>query len=165
MTSRRSPRLVLALLVMTACQQPDATPAALTEEDQNAIREVFATVVRTLRAGDFDAFVATFADDAVFHPANAAALHGRDAIKAWITAGPKASAAFDFTDVEVHGEGNFAYATSAINMALEGVPPDVGKQLVVLRKTSAGKWETVAVSFNSDTPMPGAPPPTTTTGQ
>lgn len=154
---------LLLPLVVAACQQSAATSSELSEEDKTAIRGVFTSVVNSIRAADWDAFTATFADDAVFHPANSPALHGRDAIKQWVTAGPKPGPAFDFTNVQVFGAGNLAYATSDIAMNFEGMPADQGKQLVVLRKDAAGTWKTVAVSFNSDTQM--APPPTTTTAQ
>ena len=164
---RRSKRsvagLAMAILLAAGCQQPapvPAAPAGLTEEDKTAITAVFQNVVQLVRAQNWDGFVATFDDDVVFMPANGPVLRGKDALKAWAAAGPKATSAFDFTNVEIHGEGNLAYGTSAINMAFEGMPADPGKQLVVLRKNAAGEWKSVAVSFNSDTPMPM--PPTTT---
>jgi uncharacterized protein (TIGR02246 family) len=153
---------LLLPLVVAACQQPAATSSELSEEDKTAIRGVFSTVVSTIRAADWDAFAATFADDAVFQPANSTALHGRDAIKEWATAGPKATPAFDFSNLQVFGEGNFAYATSDVAMNFEGIPADKAKQLVVLRKDPSGVWKAVAVSFNSDTPLMGTSPTTTT---
>jgi uncharacterized protein (TIGR02246 family) len=151
---------VLALLVL-ACDQPSetATATALSEADKSAIDSVFARVAAAVRAGDWDAFTAEFAEDAVFHPANAPALFGRADIRNWASSGPKPTTAFDFTNVEIIGEDNLAYATSDIAMNFEGVPPERGKQLVVLRKEPSGEWKTVAVSFNSNTPMAA---PTTT---
>ena len=155
--------LAMVVLLAVGCQQPapaPAAPAALTEEDRTAITGLFQGVVQAIRASNWDAFVAEFDDDIVFQPANGPMLRGRDAVKAWAAAGPKATSAFDFMNVEINGAGTFAYATSAINMAFDGMPADPGKQLVVLRKNADGEWKTVAVSFNSDTPMPM--PPTTT---
>jgi uncharacterized protein (TIGR02246 family) len=166
-SNTRAAGSLLSVLLVLGCQQPAAQSAELTEEDKTEIRGLFTTVVNTLRARDWDGFLATFADDVVFHPANSPALQGKDALKTWVSSGPGATQAFDFTNVQVFGEGNLAYGTSDINMALEGIPVDKGKQLVVLRKNAAGEWKTVAVSFNSDTPMPGAgaPPLSTTTAQ
>jgi ketosteroid isomerase-like protein len=90
------------------------------------------------------------------HPANAPGLFGREEIKSWVSGGPKAAADFDFSNVEIIGVGNFAYATSDIAMNFEGMPADQGKQLVVLRKEPTGEWKTVAVSFNSNTPIAAA---------
>ena len=156
--------LAMVVLLAVGCQQPapaPAAPAALTEADKTAIAGIFQNVVQLIRAQNWDGFVATFDENVVFMPANGPVVRGRDALKAWAEAGPKATSAFDFTNVEINGEGNLAYGTSAINMAFEGMPADPGKQLVVLRKNAAGEWKTVAVAFNSDTPLPGMAPTTT----
>lgn len=153
-----SVRSLLLAATVISCARPAAEPAALTDADVTAIRGVFSRVVETLRAKDWDAFIATFDDNVVFQPANGPALRGKDELRTWITSGPPATPQFDFTNVQVSGEGDIAYATSDINMSLEGVPPDQAKQLVVLRRNEAGEWKTVAVSFNSSTPLPTAPP-------
>jgi ketosteroid isomerase-like protein len=153
---------VLPLFAL-ACNQPSetATATALSEADKTAIDSVFARISAAIRAADWDTFTGEFAEDAVFHPANSPGLFGREDIRAWASSGPKATSAFNFSNVEIIGAGNLAYATSDIAMNFEGVPADQAKQLVVLRKEPNGEWKTVAVSFNSNTPMP-AP---TTTGQ
>ena len=161
--SRKVRWVVLLSLYVVGCQAASEPEGSLSEPDKEAIRGVFSNVVTALRAQDWDAFTATFAEDVVFHPANAPALHGREELKNWVSQGPKPTSAFDFTNVEVIGQGNFAFATSDIAMNLEGVPADKGKQLVVLRKEPSGEWKTVAVSFNSDTPMQAPPPPPSTT--
>ena len=162
---QRSKRMVRWMAVlpffMAACGGASQPAVGLSEPDKEAIRQLFAKTVTALRAGDWDAFTETFADDVVFHVSGGPALHGRDELKNWVSQGPKPTSAFDFTNVEIIGDGNLAYATSDIAINLQGVPPDKGKQLVVLRKEPSGEWKTVAVSFNSDTPVPAA----TTTGQ
>jgi ketosteroid isomerase-like protein len=145
-----------------SCAQSPAESAPLTDADVTAIRGVFSRVVETLRAQDWDAFIATFHDDVVFHPANNPPVRGKNELRTWITSGPPVTSEFDFRDVQVSGSGDIAYATSDINMSFEGVPPDQGKQLVVLRRDDAGEWKTIAVSFNSNTPLPTAAPPDST---
>ena len=61
-------------------------------------------------------------------------------------------------DVQVSGEGNLAYGTSAVGMKVKGARADTAKQLVVFRRSLAGRWEIVAVSVNSDLPPAPAPP-------
>jgi ketosteroid isomerase-like protein len=148
-------------LIVAACNQPSdtATASALSEADKTAIDSVFARVAAAVRAADWDAFIHEFAEDAVFHPANSPGHFGREDIKAWASSGPRATSAFNFSNVEIIGAGNFAYATSDIAMNFEGVPAEQGKQLVVLRKEPSGEWKSVAVSFNSNT---ASPPPATT---
>jgi ketosteroid isomerase-like protein len=62
------------------------------------------------------------------------------------------------SDVRVWGEGNLAYGTSAMAMKLKDAPADTAKQLVVFRRSSAGRWEVAAASFNSDLPAVAMPP-------
>jgi hypothetical protein len=70
-----------------------------------------------------------------------------------------------FSNVQVWGEGNLAYGTSSYTLTLQGAPPDNGKQLAVFRRGANGEWQVVAVSFNSDLPLPGQANTTTTSLQ
>jgi uncharacterized protein (TIGR02246 family) len=140
-------------LCIASCNQPSETTTGLSAADRTAIEAVFTNIVAALRAGDWDAFTATFAEDVVFQPDNSPALHGREEVKNWVSSGPKPTSAFDFTNVEIIGEGNLAYATSDIAVNMEGIPAEQGKQLVVLRREPSGEWKTVAVSFNSNTAL------------
>ncbi|HEX6250824.1 MAG TPA: SgcJ/EcaC family oxidoreductase [Gemmatimonadaceae bacterium] len=144
---------LLVPLLIAGCQQRVATTTTLADEDLAAVEQLFASVADAIRGQDWDAFLATFADDAVFHPVDSPALEGKAAIEEWVRAGPAAEPEFAFTDVQVFGEGNLAYGTSNIHLALEGMPAQSGKQLVVLRKDGTGSWKTVAVSYNLDAPM------------
>ena len=125
----------------------------LSKEDVATLEGMFGTVVRLVRAGDWAGWAALYAEDAVFHPPNGAAVRGRAAIQMWGDAFPPVEA-FDFSNVQVSGEGNMAYGTSGYALTIKGVPPDTGKQLVVCRRGTIG-WQVVAVSFNSDLPLPG----------
>lgn len=127
--------------------------AFLSKEDVATLEGMFSAVVRLIRADDWAGWAALYADDAVFHPANAAAVRGRAAIQAWGEAYPKLDA-IEFSNVQVSGEGNLAYGTSRYALTFKGLPPDKGKQLAVFRRGMGG-WQVVAASFNSDLPLPG----------
>jgi uncharacterized protein (TIGR02246 family) len=143
----------IGLAVLAAACQPAAP--SFTPEDEAAVRSLFDTVVSSIRAGDFAAWAAQFADSAEFLPPNGPRVVGRAAIEAWGRAHPAEE--FDFSDVAVVGAGNLAYATSAMTIKLPGLPVDTEKQLVVLRRGADGAWQVVAVSVNSDLPPPGTP--------
>ncbi|MBI4664606.1 MAG: nuclear transport factor 2 family protein [Verrucomicrobia bacterium] len=113
---------------------------------------MFNATVKLLRAGDWAGWAAQYAEDAVFQPPNGPAVRGRKDIRKWGDAFPPIEA-FGFSNVQVSGEGNFAYGMSAYTLTLKGLPPDTGKQLVVFRRGTNG-WQIVAVSFNSDLPLP-----------
>jgi hypothetical protein len=49
-------------------------------------------------------------------------------------------------------------------MTIHGLPPDTGKQVAVMRRSADSKWKVVAVSWNSDLPMPTASEPAAAAG-
>ncbi len=60
-----------------------------------------------------------------------------------------------FSDIQIHGSGDLAWATTASSFTVEGVPePNIGKQLVVLQRQADGAWLTLAVSVSPDLPPP-----------
>lgn len=126
---------------------------SLSQEDVTALEVLTGTVARLIRAGDWAGWAALYAADAVLHPPNSAAVRGRDAIQKWGEAFPPVEA-LEFSDVQVFGEGNVAYVTTAYALTIRGLPPETGKQLGVVRRAIGG-WQVVAVSFNSDLPLPG----------
>jgi ketosteroid isomerase-like protein len=126
---------------------------SLSQEDVTALEVLTGTAVRLIRAGDWAGWAALYAADAVLHPPNGAAVRGRDAIQKWGEAFPPVEA-LEFSDVQVFGEGNVAYVTTAYALTIKGLPPDIGTQLGVCRR-GVGGWQVVAVSFNSDLPLPG----------
>jgi ketosteroid isomerase-like protein len=129
------------------------TGTVLALEDVATLEQMFDTVVRLIRAGDWASWAALYAEDAVLHPPNGPAVRGRAALQQWGEAFPPLEA-IDFSNVQVSGEGSLAYGTSGYALTIKGQPPDTGKQLGVFRRGTGG-WEVVAVSFNSDLPLPG----------
>jgi len=142
-----------SVVVLVGCQ-----PAApqFTPQDEAAVRGVFDSSLKSLRAGDWAAWAGSFSDDGILQPPNAPTVTGRAALEAWGHAFPPIDSV-SWPNVQVHGEGNLAYGTSDWTLKIRNMPPDHGKQLAVLRRAAGGKWEVVAVSFNSDVPL--APPP------
>lgn len=144
------------VIVLSGCQP--ATPAAtFTPQDEADVRAIFDSVVMDVRAANWTAWGSRFSDDVVFHAPNAPALVGRDNLIAWAQAFPPVES-FSFENVQVTGDGNLAYGTSAVLVKLKDLPPDTSKQLVVARRDSVG-WRVVRVSLNTDLPLPAPPPP------
>ena len=150
--------LAAALIVLGACQSP---PAPLTAADQSTLRAMFDSVVSEVNSSRWDAWAAHYAENGVLQRPNGPKVTGRPAILAWGKAFPPIES-LSFSNVEVMGEGNLAYGTSSYALKLKDMPQDTGKQLVVFRRT-AGAWEVMAASFNSDLPLaapaPASPPP------
>jgi ketosteroid isomerase-like protein len=156
-----------AAIVAGACASKSntAAPAAgLSDADRAALQTFLDSVGSNIRARNWDGFVGSFAEDAVFMPPNHPVLRGKSALRAWADSNPQFSD-FGFSNATFDGSGDLAWGTSSIHLAF--TPPgsklvaDTSKQLFVIRKQADGSWKTVAVAFNSDLPlpMPGGPPP------
>ena len=85
------------------------------------------------------------------------AVRGREAIEQWGRNGPKVNR-LTFSDIQIHRcSDDLAWLTSGYQLVLEGVAaPDIGKQLVVLKRQDDGAWKTLAASVSSDLPPPQA---------
>ncbi len=143
-------------LALTLGCAPTATE--LSEEDLAAIRLRFDEVARHVSAEDNAAWANDFTEDAVFMIANTPAVRGRAAIQEWGETGLNVTS-LTFSDIQIHGSGDLAWATSAYSMTVEGVPePDTGKQLVLFQRQADGSWLTLAASVSSDLPPPVALP-------
>ena len=141
-----------AVSVMLIACQPK--PETFSAQDETALKAIADSAVRYQLTGDWPAFAALYSEDGVLQPPNSPAVKGRPALVAWGKALPPVEQAA-FANVQVWGDGNLSYGTSAYTFKLQGLPPDTGKQLWVSRRAPGGKWEVVAVSFNSDLAMPG----------
>ena len=155
---RRTHPLALAIvsaiaLLTGACQAPQ--PATLSTADEATLRGVFEKAVTTARANDWASFASMFSEDAQYHPPNQPAVIGREAIQKWGESGPKIEA-IEFPNVQVWGAGVYAYGTAGYKITAQGMPEEVGKQLVVFRRGGVGKWDVVAVSWNSNQAPPAA---------
>ncbi len=146
--------LSTATLAFTACS---SSAPQFTSADEAEVRALFDSTVKRVRAGDWTNWAGEFADSAVYHPSNAKALHGRAEILAYAKAFPPIEQ-FSMWNVQVRGEGNLAYATSAYGIKVKNGPADTLKELVVLRRSHAGRWEVAAVNGNSDLSRAPAPP-------
>ena len=140
----------VAVAAVVACQ-----PAApqFTDADAAIVRGMFDSTVADLNAGRFDSWAARFSDNTLFQPPNEKTVNGRTGILTWIKALPPIEQ-LSFSDVQVAGEGNLAYGSSAYVLKLKDIAADTGKQLAVFRRGANGTWEVVAANFNSDLPLP-----------
>ncbi len=143
-----------ASALLAGCQ-----PAAprFTEQDMTTVRGLFDSVVTDVRAANWTAWAARWAEDGRFHPSNGLAIVGRPTLLAWAQAFPPVES-FSFANVQVAGESNLAHGTSAVFIKLRDLPPDTAKQLVVFRRDTSGVWQILAVSVTSDLPLPQPAP-------
>jgi ketosteroid isomerase-like protein len=146
--------IVAATLAITGCQ---AAPPQFTAQDEATLRGMFDSTVANMRSGNIDKWSQQFTETAVLQPPNAKSVIGRPAILAWGRALPVEE--LSFSNVQVAGDGNMGYGSSAYVLKPKGLSADTGKQLVVFRRSAKGVWEIPAVSFSSDLAPPMAAPP------
>ncbi len=144
--------VIVAIVFALGC----TTPARdLSEADLATIRERLDDFARHAGAEDNVAWANDFTEDGIFMIGNTPALRGRATIQKWGETGMKLTS-LTFSDIQIHGSGDLAWATCAYSLKLEGVfEPKTGKELHVLQRQADGSWLLVAVSVSSDLPPSG----------
>ena len=146
------------LALTLGCTPPPS--AELTDADRDAIRQFLDEVARNLSPEDNEAWANGFTEDGLFMFQNTPVIRGRQAIRAWgedtSATGSPVALSVSFSDIEIHGSGDWAWATSNVVATFEGVEGPVAlKQLVVLERQPDGPWLTAAAHVSSDLPPPG----------
>ncbi len=137
-----------------------APPAELTDADRDAIRQYFDEVARNLSPEDNEAWANGFTEDALLMFQNTPTIRGRQAIRAWgedtSETGSPVALSVSFSDIEIHGSGDWAWVTTSSTATFEGVEgPNRLRQLLVLKRQADGTWLTAAAHVSSDLPPPG----------
>jgi uncharacterized protein (TIGR02246 family) len=118
--------------------------------------------VAALNAGDVDAWVACFTDDAVQMPPNFPANVGSDSIRGW-SGGMLGAFQADFSlspdEVEAAGEEwVFERGTYTITLTPKAggeAIEEVGKYITLYQRQRDGSWLMARDIWNSDNPLPG----------
>jgi ketosteroid isomerase-like protein len=154
---------VLLLAVALACSPPDTSANA-----KQAIDAANAQWPRLTSTGHADSIAEFYAVDAALMPPNLATVHGKDAVRAFFatmnTIDPHPTLTLHAVTVVASGPG--AVETGRWNWAFPAgakLPPgmaavDSGKYIVRWAQQN-GRWLMVDDIWNSDTPLPTAPPP------
>ena len=155
--------LPFLLLSSFACQPPDTSASA-----KQAIDGANAQWPRLTSTGHSDSIAEFYAADAVVMPPNMATLRGKDAVRAFfatmntIDPHPKIT----LRTVTVVSSGPVAVETGRWNWSFPTgakLPPGMGAvdsgKYIVRWAQQNGHWVMADDIWNSDTPLPSAPPP------
>ncbi|HKW68184.1 MAG TPA: SgcJ/EcaC family oxidoreductase [Terriglobales bacterium] len=104
-----------------------------------------------------DKLAQLYAEDAVYLPPHHPAVHGRQAIREYLSRPlhrDYTDLMFEVTYIKQTGDLAFDVGTYSMEVPKEGggQRPDKGKYLTVWRKHSGGDWHIVADSWSSDLP-------------
>ncbi len=156
--------LVFLLCFTFGCQQaeevaeePGVKP--LSDEDVAAIKAIGPAIDKAALAGDWNALVALFTENAWLMSPNAPINQGRSSLLEMIESLGLTIAEHKIEFVEVDGYGDIAYArgTYAEKFSVQGVEEpiiDEGKILAILKKQLDGSWLFAIWMTNSDLPLP-----------
>jgi ketosteroid isomerase-like protein len=155
----RLPVLAVFAGVAVACR---AAPAPLSQADVASIRASTDSFVAWFHSDRDSAMAALYTEHAVLMPPNQGSVEGRAAIRAFLANFP-AIPDFTATVLEVEGLGDLAYVRGTFSLSLPaaGARPamsDHGKFIEIRRRQPDGKWLMSVDIFNSDVPLPAAPP-------
>ena len=142
----------LVLLGAAGCRPQ---PVSFSSADRDANQAVIDEFRDAVRAKDWDAVSALYADDGMLMPPNQPTVTGRAAIHDWLANFPPI-VSFDLRTEEVTGMGDLAYVRGRWTyvLALEGSPSDSGRFLEIHRLQPDGTWRITRDIFNSDVIRP-----------
>ena len=140
--------LCVSLFIASCGGSKQTAPTTNTANDGEAIEKLLAEMIVKANAGDIEAVLSYFAEDAVAMPTEEMPVFGMKLIR------PRLQALFDesklvifLSSEETGASGNFAFARGYIGGRMEPKNPaptrdiDSNEYLVVLRKDSGGSWK------------------------
>jgi uncharacterized protein (TIGR02246 family) len=152
--------LATLLVLAAACQpRPKETgmadaessapaAAALSSEDQAAIRQVDTDWAKAATEGNGEAIAALYTSDATLLPPGEPIVKGEAAKKYWVDFGNGFAGPTELNTTSVEGSGDLAVAVGTYRMALtpkkagaKPLPVDEGKYLEVLKRQDDGSWK------------------------
>jgi ketosteroid isomerase-like protein len=125
----------------------------ISTDDRQKIDALSSRFVELMLAGDAEGLSQSYSPDAVLMPPNHPSVHGRGAIREFLSRFPKVTR-FSARNEEVDGRGDIAYVRGTYSMTVEpeaGVSvEDEGKYLEVRKRGSDGSWPIALDMFSSD---------------
>jgi len=135
-------------------------PAPQETAEVDAVNALLEQVVKAFNAGDVDAFMDCFADDAVWMLPNQPAITGKEAARIWYQDVFERTA-FDVTpyteDLMVAGEWAYArrsYKGEVVRKATGERISRGSKRISILHRQTNGTWRIAHDIWNSDTAPP-----------
>jgi uncharacterized protein (TIGR02246 family) len=149
-------------VIASGCSQQ--APVDTRASDESAVKDQDEQWSKTAGANDLDGTVAYYTDDASILPPNAPIATGKQAIRAVWTSllNPNTTVSWQVTKADVARSGELAYVMGVYQIVAKNPKgksqEDRGKLVEVWKKQADGKWKVVSDIFNSDLPLPPAPP-------
>ncbi len=153
--------LILAALLLSACQPVAAQPMAQSSDEDvtAAVRAIWDEYEASVVAGDVDRWIAQWTDDGVQMPPNEQFVEGKDNIYARVGARMQAGPTDEMviTALETQSAGDWAYSRGVYSVAFPigdtGEQGFVdGKFMTILQRQPDGSWKIHRDIYNSNVP-------------
>jgi uncharacterized protein (TIGR02246 family) len=135
------------------------TAAALSSEDQAAIRQIDTDWAKAATQGNGEAIAALYTSDATLLPPGEPIVKGEAARKYWVDFGKGFAGPTELNTSSVEGSGDMAIAIGSYRMALtpkkagaKPLPVDEGKYIEVLKRQDDGSWKIHHDIWNQNPP-------------
>lgn len=152
--------LALGLIFLACGPVPQETTTI--RADVDAVNALLEQVVKAFNAGDVDAFMDCFTDDAVWMLPDQAAITGKEAARTWYQDVFERTA-FDVTaytdDLMVAGDWAYAQRTYKGELVRKSTGQRIAggsNRISILHRQTNGTWKIARDIWNSDAPRPEA---------
>jgi len=158
--------IFLSLLSLTllgaACQPAEIEPAATasTEADVEALSSLVRQYDAAVNSGNWDDYLAFYADDAVIMAPEQPVVIGKEAIRTWTETGfaeDDSQLSSTVEDVRVSGDWAFqrlSYQQSSTPKEGGDTTTGVGKWVIIWQRQADGSWRISTEIWNTDAPAP-----------
>ena len=156
--SQQSFLVSLVLLPVLACAAP--APEGASEADRQQLAELREQEMGAFSAGDIEALLAIFTDDALLMPPNVPKVEGAEALRAWLEGlYEQVSIEGRYTHHALTLAGDWAFEEVAFELTstpVGGGEPmvEAGKGFHVYRRQPDGTWRIAIDVWNTDSPSP-----------
>ena len=147
--------VVCLLCLGFGCQKGEELaeqPAADVEADRVAIKNLVNEVEKAFNEGDLDAYMATFADDAIVIPPGESALIGKEAIRDWYNFDELSFDSKIFSDeVEICGDWAFhrgRWQGSWVQQTTGEITRYESRSINIYRRQPDGSWKASRAIWN-----------------
>ncbi len=157
--------LTIAFFVASGCQQQgkDAgtkvVPNVEVAAESETLKRLSDAYGAAVTAGNVDAFLNLFTDDAILMPPNGQMIIGKDKIRDWVQAGFDSIKGTGFEEITAPNEirifDGWAFDVGITTFKSKGKPlEDTNKYIRIWQKQANGSWRLARVIWNSNNPCP-----------
>ncbi len=145
-------------LLAVCCHAPEPKVDLQAEEnkaDVEAIKALYDLYVATIAEGDYEGYIALWAEDIIMMPPDRAIVEGKEAARPWVQSlfdQFRMKEAFSFDEIEVAGNWAFARGTYEFEATpkTEGEAiQESGNIIYILKRQTDGSWKITSGIWNN----------------